>query len=122
MGPWTLERLRLAAGLWEGRLTGPAGAEPPTLAATWRGSDLSPPRLAAEGEGRWRVTLELPSAIMTEGTQTLAIGPRGDEPLCLETFDFGDPLEADLRAQLAALRAELDLLKRAFRRHMAGGD
>ncbi|MFZ5749697.1 MAG: hypothetical protein ACOY5U_01375 [Pseudomonadota bacterium] len=31
----------------------------------------------------------------------------------------GAPVEADLRAEVELLRAELDLLKRAFRRHCA---
>ena len=122
MADWTLVRLRLAAGLWEGRLTGPAGVAPPPLAATWAGAEIALPRVAPEGEGTWAVTLHLPPALMTEGTQVLAIGPRGGEALCLETFAFGDALEADLRAELAALRTDLDLLKRAFRRHLADGD
>jgi len=80
------------------------------------------PNLEPEGEGRWTVTFRLPPALMTDGAQTLAIGPRGGDPLCLETFAFGDPLEADLRAELSALRTEFDLLKGAFRRHLAEGD
>ena len=122
MTVWTLERIRLASAIWEGRLTGPAGAEPPALAASWRGAEIAVPRIVPDGEGRWTVTLQLPPAIMTDGTQTLAIGPRGGEPICQETFAFGDPLEADLRAELSGLRTDLELLKRAFRRHLAEGD
>jgi hypothetical protein len=51
----------------------------------------------------------------------MAIVPRGGDPLCRETIAFGDPLEADLRAELAQLRTELDVLKRALRRHLAEG-
>jgi hypothetical protein len=122
MTTWTLERIRLAAGLWEGRLTGPSGAEEPALVASWRGAEIAVPRIAPDGEGRWAITLQLPAEIMTDGTQTLAIGPRDGEPLCLETLSFGDPLETDLRAELSGLRTELDLLKRAFRRHLAEDD
>lgn len=119
---WTLVRLRLAGGIWEGRLTGPAGAEPPPLAAMWSGAEIALPHVTPDGDGAWRVTLRLPPAIMTDGAQTLVLGPRDGDPLCLETLAFGDPLEADLRAELAALRTELDVLKRAFRRHLADGD
>jgi hypothetical protein len=119
--PWTLTRLRLVAGLWEGRLTGPAGAPPPDLAATWMGEEIAQARIVPEREGAWAVTLDLPLAIMSDGTHSLAIGPRGADPLCLETLAFGDPLEAELRADLAALRTELDVLKRALRRHLAEG-
>lgn len=119
--PWTLTRLRLAAGTWEGRLTGPAGAEPPALIATWRGEEIGEPRLSPEAPGQWKATLILPASLITDGTHTLAIGPRGGDPLCLETLAFGDPLEADLRAELSALRTEVEVLKRALRRHLAEG-
>jgi hypothetical protein len=118
---WTLTRLRLAAGTWEGRLTGPAGAEPPALTATSDGADIGEPRLASEAPGQWKVTLILPASLMNDGTHTLAIGQRGGDPLCLETLAFGDPLEADLRAELSALRTEVEVLKRALRRHLAEG-
>lgn len=119
---WTLVRLRLASGTWEGRLDGPAGAEPPTLAATCRGEEIGEPRLSPDGDRRWHVTLILPPALMSDGIQTLAIGPRGGDPLCLETLAFGDALDADLRADLEALRTEVEVLKRALRRHLAEGD
>jgi hypothetical protein len=119
--PWTLTRLRLAAGTWEGRLTGPAGAEPPALIAIWRGEEIGSPNLSADGPGAWKATLILPAALIADGTHTLAIGPRGGDPLCLETFAFGDPLESDLRAELSALRTEVEVLKRALRRHLAEG-
>jgi hypothetical protein len=118
---WTLTRLRLAAGTWEGRLTGPAGAEPPPLTATWRGDELGELRLAPEAPGLWKATLILPASLFSDGTHTVAIGPRGGDPLCLETLAFGDPLEGDLRAELSALRTEVDVLKRALRRHLAEG-
>lgn len=119
MAKWTLKRLRLASGLWEGHLTGPAGLEPPALAATWRGAEIAQPGIEPDGEGRWKVVFRLPANLMTDGTQTLAIGPRGGDAFCLETLVFGDALDADLRAELSALRADLDLLKSAFRRHLA---
>lgn len=118
---WTLTRLRLAAGTWEGRLTGPVGADPPVLVATWRGGEIGSPDLAADGAGTWRASLILPVRVISDGTHTLAIGPRGGDPLCLETLAFGDPLEADLRAELSALRTEVEVLKRALRRHLAEG-
>jgi hypothetical protein len=119
--PWTLTRLRLLAGRWEGRLAGPAGEAPPALAATWRGEEIAEARITPDGEGTWLVAIDLPPAIISDGTHMLAIGPRGGDPLCRETLGFGDPLEADLRAEIAALRTELDVLGRALRRHLAEG-
>jgi hypothetical protein len=118
---WTLARLRLTAGTWEGRLTGPAATEPPALAASWQGAEIGEPILAPEAPGRWKVTLILPTSLISDGTHTLAIGPRGGDPLCIETLAFGDPLEADIRAELSALRTEVEVLKRALRRHLAEG-
>ena len=122
MSAWTLDRLRLVAGLWEGRLAGPAGAAPPPLVCVWRGEEIAAPVIEAAGDGLWTVRLRLPAAVMTDGTHVFAIGPRGEPPLCLETLAFGDPLAGDLRSELEALRAELALLKRAFRRHLAEGE
>jgi hypothetical protein len=122
MADWMLERLRLASGLWEGRLTGPEGATPPPLAATWAGAEIAEAQVVPAVAGGWTVSFVLPPAVMTDGIQVLAVGPRGGDPLCLETLAFGDPLAGDLRAELEALRTEVGVLKRAFRRHLAGED
>ena len=122
MSGWSLERVRLIGGLWEGRLSGPAGASPPELVVTWQGEELLGADTRPDGDGRWAVMFHIPEAAIADGTQTILIGPRGEPTLCTETFVFGDPLEGDLRAEMSLLRAELDLLKRAFRRHCADGD
>jgi hypothetical protein len=119
MPGWQLERTRLSAGTWEGRLSGPAGGAPPTLVAIWRGVEIAPVRSIPAGEGVWSVVLTLPSDMLTDGVQTLSVGPPGADPLCTEAFAFGDPLELDLRAEVAALRTELEILRRALRRHLA---
>ena len=122
MKPWHLERQRMIAGVWTGRLTGPEGATPPDLAATWHGNEIAQPDIAPEAPGRWIVTLSVPPKVIADGTQTIVIGPRGQPALCSETFVFGDPLEGDIRAEVSLLRAELDLLKREFRSHCAEDD
>ena len=40
-----------------------------------------------------------------------------DARLASFTVVMGQPLDEDIRAEMALLRAELDMLKRAFRRH-----
>lgn len=121
MGGWSLVRLRLAAGLWEGRLTGPAGAAPPEMCATWDGGGIAAVQIDPDGDGHWTVRFRLPPEILSDGVRTLAIGPPDGDPLWLESVAFGDPLEAGLRAELAALRTEFEVLKRAVRRHLADG-
>ena len=119
MAEWQLERMRLAAGTWEGRLSGPPDGTPPDLVAIWRGAEIAQVRTLPAGNGVWTVVLTLPSDILSDGLQTLAVGPPGADPLCTDTFAFGDPLAAELHAEVAALRTEIEILRRAFRRHLA---
>ena len=119
MNGWRLERSRLSGGVWEGLLSGPPGAEPPTLRAFWRGEEIAPARIEPLTAGVWSVAVHLPIAIVSDGVQLLSIGSDASGPLCTDTFAFGDPLEADLRTELEALRTELEVLGRAVRRHLA---
>jgi len=122
MTEWHLERLRMTGGVWEGRLSGPANAVPPDLAVTWLGAEVACAQTTREVEGGWAVEVRIPTEVLADGVQTILIGPRGKEALCSETFVFGDPLADDIRSEVSLLRAELDLLKRAFRRHCAEGE
>ena len=115
----TLTQTRLSNGLWEGVLVWPR-AETPVMEA-WHqdrmleGMELSAlPGLA----GRFAVRLPLPVGLLSEGVQTVLLRS-GGEVLARITIVAGVPLEEDLRAEISLLRAELDLLKRAFRRHCA---
>ena len=122
MAGWHLERVRLAGGVWEGRLSGPADADPPALVATWLGRSVATAAVAPRAEDGWTITLRLPHEVMADGVQTILIGPPGRDALCRETLVFGEAVEDDLRTELSLLRAELDLLKKAFRRHCAEGE
>ena len=52
---------------------------------------------------------------------TLGLAARLGSGAVISTFSLlaGDLLDHDLRAEISLLRAELDMLKRAFRRHCA---
>lgn len=111
-----LTKLQLQAGVWTGELTG-IGAEAPTLDVTHLGNPVTGVEITA-AEGRWLVHVPIPTEALCDGVQTIVIadartGARIESiPLLL-----GAPLDDDIRAEVALLRAELDLLKRAFRRH-----
>ncbi|PLS22818.1 hypothetical protein [Neptunicoccus cionae] len=66
----------------------------------------------------WEVTATIPAELLTDGVQTFLLVMEGDTEI-LDRFSVitGEPLEEDLRAEIELLRAELDMLKRAFRRH-----
>jgi len=64
------------------------------------------------------VKVPVPASAISDGVQTFVISD-GDTGDVLNTFSIlaGDAIGEDMRAEMDLLRAELDLLKRAFRRH-----
>jgi hypothetical protein len=112
---------RLLAGVWEGLLTAPEGATP-RLAATHLGQSLDGVALAPLSGGQWSVRVPVPPDTISDGVQTFVVTD-ADTGATLASFTLvaGEPLAEDLRAEIALLRAELDMLKQAFRRHAAAG-
>lgn len=115
----TLTKTRLRAGVWQGILTLEAGEKPEIdvlhLEAPVQGVTIT----AITGKtGEFAVLVPIPLRALMDGVQTFVIQNRTDmatlASFCIVT---GSPLETDLRAAIDLLRAELDLLKRAFRRH-----
>lgn len=115
-----LEQGRIAGGVWEGLLTGAAAM--PVIEAlhagrTVEGVEIRPVTGKA---GHFIVRVPIPVWALNEGVQTILV-QSGGETLAVVTLVAGEPLEADVRAELSLLRAELDLLKRAFQRHAREG-
>lgn len=119
-----LTRTVLRDGVWHGEAAWEDGAETPapTLRATHRGRDIPAPEVThAAAAGRWDVRLALPADLIADEVQTVVISEAGaDTPLAVIAIAAGAALDHDLSAEVALLRAELDLLKRAFRRHVGG--
>lgn len=119
-----LTRLRLAAGTWEGVLDAP-GSGRPALRLRHCGDVVCEPEVTEAGSdirGRWNIRFRLPIDRLSDGVHTFVIeDARSGRVLGHETFIAGEPAEDDLRAEIGQLRAELDLLKRAFRRHCVEG-
>ena len=68
--------------------------------------------------GHHLVGLDLPTSVLSDGVQTVNLRSAADnEVLDRITILAGEPLEHDIRAEIVQLREELELLKRAFRRH-----
>ncbi len=112
----TLTATRIVAGVWEGVLAGVTAD--PVLEVLHEGTALDGVQVAAlPGEtGRFAVRVPIPLALLNDGVQTFLIRS-GAEVLARFTVIMGVPMEDDVRAEIDLLRAELDLLKRAFRRH-----
>lgn len=114
----------LKAGVWSGVLT--AAEVPARVALVHLGEIVSVARLSGGEEGAWQVSVDLPSSFLSDGLHSLILiadsGQEGDAPhpdaVQLDRLNLmaGTPLEHDLMAEIKLMRAELDLLKREFRR------
>lgn len=119
----TFECQGVAAGCWIGLLR--CGGTPPSeLAVVHRGQVVARPALRDAGPGLWAVSADLPASVIDTGAHSLLLTTgegAGARILGSLTLVAGSAAAEDLIAEVAQLRAELDLLKREFRRFAAGG-
>jgi hypothetical protein len=117
MSDLILTKTSLIAGVWQGVLTGHTGTAPPQLRVTHLDRDLSDVTLQSE-PGQWAVSVPIPAALISDGVHSFVIQDATSGTV-LSRFSIvaGDVLAEDIRAEMDLLRAELDMLKRAFRRH-----
>lgn len=114
----TLTKTRIRAGVWEGVLSG--SPSQPVLDVLHLEQPLDGVTITAvpDREGEWLVRVPIPVEVLSEGVQTFIIRNRASgEKLQHFTVITGVAMEDDMRAEVDLLRAELDMLKRAFRRH-----
>lgn len=116
-----LTKLRLVEGVWHGLLKhhGRDGDWQPNIEVTHL--DFLVDGITVEQdrvEECWHVAVPIPADRISDGVQTFVIRDRR-EGMLLGSFSIiaGDALAEDIRAELSLLRAELDMLKKAFRRH-----
>ncbi|MEL7259544.1 MAG: hypothetical protein AAFN80_17200 [Pseudomonadota bacterium] len=120
MTAWTLTKTRLFEGVWEGALTS-EGAETavPEIVVTHLQEPLPNIQLQQnKEEAVWTLRVPIPVDRIADGVQTFVISDAAtDETLGSFALMSGDALSYDIRAEVTLLREELDMLKRAFRRH-----
>ena len=115
MDSMILTKTRLFQGVWEGVLI---SKEQPSLVATHLNKPMHGLELTKTEEGKWSVRLPIPAELIGDGMQTFIISDsKTGQSLASFAFLGGDALAEDIRAEVDLLRAELDMLKRAFRRH-----
>ena len=116
-----LTKLRLVEGVWHGSLKnhGREADWKPNIEVTHLdfpvdGVEVEEDRI----EETWRVSVPIPADRIADGVQTFLIRDRSED-LLLGSFSIvaGDALAEDIRAEMSLLRSELDMLKKAFRRH-----
>ncbi len=120
MSEMTLSKTRLRNGAWEGQILGASstGARP-NIQVTYLDQPVDGVEMVEAGNGTsWDLTIPIPSQAVADGVQTFLII---DQDTATKLGDFtlmaGEAVSDDLRAEVELLRAELDMLKRAFRRH-----
>ncbi|SDE05279.1 hypothetical protein [Ruegeria marina] len=116
----SLTKIRFRNSVWEGRIAGaPTTGKRPDIKV----SHLDQPVPGVElKEGTdstfWTLTIPIPDEAIADGVQTFLIwDAAADVKLGSFTIIAGESVPDDLRAEVELLRAELDMLKRAFRRH-----
>ncbi len=117
----SLIKTRIQAGIWEGVLSGGLGTgEAPEILVTHLDQQVQTVAVTADtnAPGTWNVKIAIPPDLLSDGVQTFLVWDAQTEDK-LESFTVvtGVALEDDIRGELDLLRAELDMLKRAFRRH-----
>lgn len=108
----------VSAGRWNGALQ--ADRPPAALSVVHRGQVVAEAALRQADPGVWSVAIDLPATVIEGGAHSLLL-VAGNEVLARLTLIAGTVADDDLLSEVALLRAELDLLKREFRRFAAGG-
>lgn len=114
----------IRGGVWTGQLRDMPN--PARVCVTCMGEVIAEAALADDGDGVHQVRVDLPGSLISDGVVTLVLvadqggsgDPVGADAIHLhhQTLVTGKPLDQDLMADLSALRAEMELLKREFRR------
>jgi hypothetical protein len=125
MSPFNLTKTQFREGIWEGVLTAGAGQmDAPEIAVTLHDKPVHGvmvtelPLKEGARELGWLVQVPVPLEAVGDGVQTfLIVDAKVDVVLSSFTMIVGEVMGDDLRAEVDLLREELDMLKRAFRRH-----
>ncbi|WP_146584853.1 hypothetical protein [Puniceibacterium confluentis] len=120
MSQYRLTKTRFLEGVWEGVISAEAhGVPPPEVLVTLLDQPVRGVLVTETAEpGRWLIEVPVPVEAIGDGVHTFLIRDAAAEEV-LESFALiaGEVLGDDIRAEVALLRAELDMVKRAFRRH-----
>lgn len=120
MSAFTLTKTRFKEGVWQGLLTAQSATDAaPEIAVTLDDAPVRGVTVTETSEpGRFVVEVPVPIEAVGDGVRTfLILDTQTDTVLDSFTVIAGEVLGDDIRAEMDLLRAELDMLKRAFRRH-----
>jgi hypothetical protein len=117
---YKVTKIKMQQGVWHGIVTGDSGA-PLKIDVSHENMVLTNIELDHDAvAGHWTLVIPIPPSAVADGVQTLIIRDiTADRIIGHITLLAGEALGEDLRAEMDLMRAELDMLKRAFRRHCA---
>lgn len=115
----------LRSGVWQAVLRAEGRADvPPALQVSHMGQPVQGLTVdeIPDQPATYILRLPVPAQLLNDGVQSFVVSDSATGDV-LETFSIvsGHPLDQDLRAEMDLLRAELDMLKQAFRRHCSEG-
>jgi len=117
----TLTRTSLTQGVWQAVLTVHDKQDAtPEIRVTHLEKPIDGVTVTndRDTQGEWSLRVPIPAETISDGVQTYLVKDAGSgENLASFAILAGDALDDDIRAEIDLLRAELDMLKRAFRRH-----
>lgn len=120
MTAYSLSKSRFFEGVWEGVIAG-SSDDAPKPSVDVRVHDTAIPGveiLPLPDPGSWLLKVPVPANMIADGVHTFVISEdRMGTALGNFSIIAGDAAGEDIRAELSLLRAELDMLKRSFRRH-----
>ncbi|MEX0311434.1 MAG: hypothetical protein AB3N17_14455 [Tateyamaria sp.] len=114
----TLTPTKMMQGVWQG-LIQQNGTGVPQIKVTHLDRDVPDVTVTEQGDAnQWLLQIPVPASAIADGVQVFVISDATDDAQLGEfTIIAGEVLGDDIRGEVALLRAELDMLKRAFRRH-----
>lgn len=118
-----IKELEFKDGIWIGAVTGinPKSTQLPAFDVTLHGEPVDATELTGTPQANdMRLHVTIPSSAVGAGVHSFLVTDCETSEV-LERFVLigGTLADQDLRAEVDLLQAELDLLKRAFRRHCA---
>ena len=118
MNTLQLTKTKMREGVWQGIITG-MGEDPPRIEVTHDGIVVPDIVLTHnQSADHWALSVPIPPAAIADGVNTLMIrDAETDVMIGHIALIAGEALVDDVLAEVNLLRAELDMLKRAFRRH-----
>ncbi|AZV76480.1 hypothetical protein EBB79_00285 [Parasedimentitalea marina] len=120
MSELSLNKIRFHNGIWEGKITNaPTTGARPDIQVRHLDQLVDGVALKeGDTDSEWDLHISVPSHAIADGVQSFVIyDGASDSKLGDFTLIAGEAAADDLRAEVELLRAELDMLKRAFRRH-----